>query len=198
VFISILIVSGYNVLPAKRCFYWQSATDVCNELIYQSMRRDRFIQIIRFMHFADNTQPDTSDKMWKLRPLMIMLKRKFQELFRPTKQLSNDESMVPYNGRRSCKRFIRGKPTRFGYKVWCLNTCTGYLVNFEAYRSIPRTQIPFSSEHNKCPLQEVSTGLVRPTTYIQIKASDGRRHHVCCTRARYGPRAGRLLYRSLD
>jgi len=57
VFISILIVSGYNVLPGKR-YYWESSTDVRNELIYHSMRRDRFIQIMRFLHFTDNTQPD--------------------------------------------------------------------------------------------------------------------------------------------
>jgi len=44
-FISVLIVSGYNVLPGKR-FYLESSLDVRNELIYQSMRRDRFIQIM--------------------------------------------------------------------------------------------------------------------------------------------------------
>jgi len=42
--------------------------------------------------------------------------------------------MVKYFGRHSCKQFIRGKPIRFGYKVWCLNTKDGYLVNFELYQ----------------------------------------------------------------
>jgi len=48
--------------------------------------------------------------------------------------LSIDESMVPYFGRHSCKQFIRGKPIRFGYKLWCLNTNTGYLMQFEPYQ----------------------------------------------------------------
>jgi len=26
---------------------------------------------------------------------------------------------------------IRGKPIRFGYKMWCVNTKDGYLVNFD-------------------------------------------------------------------
>ena len=157
VFISILIVSGYNVLPGKR-FYWESSTDVRNELIYKSMRRDRFIQIMRFMHFADNTQPDTSDKMWKLRPLMTLMKRNFQQHFRPTKQLSYDESMVPYYGRHSCKQFIRGKPIRFGYKVWCLNTCAGYLVNFEVYQGKnPNANLQYEETFGKCsaPLMQM-------------------------------------------
>jgi len=98
------------------------------------MRRDRFIQIMRFLHFADNTQPDTTDKMWKLRPLMKLIKQNFLDNFRPVQQLDYDESMVAYYGRHSCKQFIRGKPIRFGYKVWCVNTFTGYLINFEVYQ----------------------------------------------------------------
>jgi len=150
IFISILIVSGYNVLPGKR-FYWESSPDVRNELIYQSMRRDRFIQIMRFLHFADNTQPDTSDKMWKLRPLMNVMKNNFLKQFRPTQQLDYDESMVPYYGRHSCKQFIRGKPIRFGYKVWCLNTSTGYLVNCEVYQGKnPNANLEYEESFGKC------------------------------------------------
>ena len=150
VFISILIVSGYNVLPGKR-FYWESSPDVRNELIYQSMRRDRFIQIMRFLHFANNTQPDMSDKMWKLRPLMNVMKNNFMMQFRPVKQLDYDESMVPYYGRHSCKQFIRGKPIRFGYKVWCLNTSTGYLVNFEVYQGKnPNANLEYEESFGKC------------------------------------------------
>lgn len=33
-----------------------------------------------------------------------------------------------------CNQFIRGKPIRFGYKIWSLNTKDGYLVNFELYQ----------------------------------------------------------------
>ncbi|KAK9679078.1 Transposase IS4 [Popillia japonica] len=42
--------------------------------------------------------------------------------------------MVRYYGRHGCKQFIRGKPVRFRYKVWSLNTPDGYLVNFEIYQ----------------------------------------------------------------
>lgn len=33
-----------------------------------------------------------------------------------------------------CKDFLRGKPIRFGYKAWCLNTDFEYLVNFDIYQ----------------------------------------------------------------
>ncbi|XP_033214089.1 piggyBac transposable element-derived protein 3-like [Belonocnema kinseyi] len=41
--------------------------------------------------------------------------------------------MVLYFGRHSSKQCIRNQPIRFGYKVWCLNSVNGYLVNFHIY-----------------------------------------------------------------
>ncbi|KAJ8928822.1 hypothetical protein NQ314_018568 [Rhamnusium bicolor] len=32
------------------------------------------------------------------------------------------------------KQFIKSKSIRFGYKMWCLNTTSGYLVNFDLYQ----------------------------------------------------------------
>ncbi|KRY03759.1 PiggyBac transposable element-derived protein 3, partial [Trichinella patagoniensis] len=30
--------------------------------------------------------------------------------------------MLPYYGHHSCKMFIRGKPIRFGYKIWTMSS----------------------------------------------------------------------------
>lgn len=98
------------------------------------MRRDRFLTIWRSLHCADNNLLDPNDKYYKLRPLSDLLRQKFLKWFIPEKDMSYDESMVKYFGRHSCKQFIRGKPIRFGYKVWSLNTKSGYLVNFSLYQ----------------------------------------------------------------
>ena len=42
--------------------------------------------------------------------------------------------MIPYFGHHSAKQFIRGKPIRFGYKIWCMCTPLGYLVQFDPYQ----------------------------------------------------------------
>lgn len=133
VFLAILIVSGYVVLPGKR-YYWESQGDMRNNLISDSMRRDRFFQIMRFIHCADNTKPVHNDKVWKLRPFMDKVKSKMLQHYQPEREMNYDESMIKYYGRHSCKQFIRGKPIRFGYKMWCLNTTSGYLVNCELYQ----------------------------------------------------------------
>ncbi len=46
------------------------------------------------------------------------------------------------------KQFIRGKPIRFGYKVWCLNTPQGYLINFEVYQG--RNLVDSNDKYDKC------------------------------------------------
>lgn len=133
-FIAILVLSGYNDLPSKR-MYWEQSLDTRNELVYNSMRRNRFEQILRFVHLASNDSDfNPGDKLWKIRPLVNKIKERCRKFFVPEKDLAFDESMVKYYGKHSCKQFLRGKPIRFGYKVWCLNTTMGYLIDFEVYQ----------------------------------------------------------------
>ncbi|KAG5887023.1 hypothetical protein JTB14_008379 [Gonioctena quinquepunctata] len=131
--LAILILSGYDVKPAKR-YYWDSKPDIGNEMIKKSMRKNRFEQIMQFLHVADNNNRDINDKGWKIRLLMDKLKEKFLNQFVPEENMNHDESMVKYFGRHSCKQFIRGKPIHFGYKMWSLNTKGGYLINFDLYQ----------------------------------------------------------------
>lgn len=46
---------------------------------------------------------------------------------------SVDECMIPYYGRHSSKQFIRGKPIRYGFKIWSMCTADGAGVHFEPY-----------------------------------------------------------------
>lgn len=132
-FIAILLLSGYNSLPNKR-LYWDSQDDTRNILVVNSMRRNRFEQILRFLHCQDNTLLDQNNKMWKLQPLISKIKGNLLKHFVPEQNLSYDESMVKYYGKHSCKQFIRNKPIRFGYKIWCLCNSEGYLLNFQIYQ----------------------------------------------------------------
>lgn len=132
-FIGILITSGYNENPTKR-HYWDTKSDTRNDMIADSMRRNRFEMILRFLHCENNEKFNPNDKLWKIRPIIDLVKGNCIKYFIPEKELSYDESMVKYYGKHGCKQFIRGKPIRFGYKVWSLNTVQGYLVNFDIYQ----------------------------------------------------------------
>ena len=133
IFWGILLVSGLCPVSSQRLFW--KVNSVCqNRFVSNAMRRNRFEKIMQYIHFADNsTLGATSDKYAKIRPLARLLKR-FGQHFQPEEKLSHDEAMIEYFGRHVCKQCIRGKPIRFGYKVWCLNTGDGYLASFDLYQ----------------------------------------------------------------
>ena len=86
------------------------------------------------MHCADNTHLDPLDRFGKVHPLLNLLKQRFMDHFKPTRDLSYDKSMIKYYGKHGCKQFIRGKPIQFGFKAWCQNEANDYLVNLELYQ----------------------------------------------------------------
>ncbi|KAJ8956555.1 hypothetical protein NQ318_019279 [Aromia moschata] len=132
IFIAILVLSGYHKLPRERLF-WSLDEDVSIPCVSTAMSRNRFQEIKKYLHFADNSKLDKSDKLYKMRPMVTMLNKNFQQwgIFHP--HLSIDEAMVKYYGHHSAKQFIRGKPVRFGYKEWMLCSSTGYCYNFDVY-----------------------------------------------------------------
>jgi hypothetical protein len=92
-------------------------------------------QLMMCLHVADNENLAQNDRMAKVRPLFDILNLRFAEHFsRSQTHLAIDESMVPYYGRHSAKQFIRGKPIRFGFKVWSLNTPMGYCIQLDPYQ----------------------------------------------------------------
>ncbi|KAG5863730.1 hypothetical protein JTB14_013620 [Gonioctena quinquepunctata] len=71
-----------------------SKGDMNNTLVCGAMRRDRFVQIMRVLHCADNSKPNLGDKVWKLRPFINKLKSKYVEHYQPEKHMNYDESMM--------------------------------------------------------------------------------------------------------
>ncbi|KAJ8888253.1 hypothetical protein PR048_007740 [Dryococelus australis] len=88
--------------------YWQTQPDVHVSIVAEAVRRNRFDEIIRYLHIADNSAMDGID-------------------------LSIDESIIPYFGHHSAKQFIRGKPIRFGFKMWIAADPSRYIFHVEPY-----------------------------------------------------------------
>lgn len=53
VLLAILLLSGYNLLPRCR-MYWEESPDSYNPAVSNAMSRNRFEQIMRFLHVCDN------------------------------------------------------------------------------------------------------------------------------------------------
>lgn len=131
-FLGICILSGYHTLP-QTDMYWSKDEDKQVNIVRETMSRNRFRAIKQNIHLSDNTRLDKKDKFSKLRPIFDIMNRNFMQFGVFEHNLSIDEEMVPYFGRHSCKMFIRGKPVRFGFKLWCLCSHNGYLYKFIPY-----------------------------------------------------------------
>lgn len=116
--------------------------------------RTRFYQTLRYLHFtpenlarADRDNRETFDKLYKVRPLLNHLRRRFQEAYVCEQDYSLDEGMVPYKGRLGFKQYHKDKPTKWGIKVWMLTEVSGYLYNFEVYlgKDPQRQPLPLST-----------------------------------------------------
>ena len=99
------------------------------------MSRDRFHQIWRYLHIQNNEeQPQTPDKLWKLRWFLDYLDNKFGEVYVPYKNATVDESMIKFKGRLSFRQYLPAKPIKWGLKLWVLaESDTGYLSKFQVY-----------------------------------------------------------------
>ena len=100
------------------------------------MTRNCFDEIWRCLHLADNTNLPRTDKFAKVRLLLDTINNNASKPSRHNKisNLSIDKSLVPYFGRHNVKQYIRGKSVIFGYKMWCLGTPAGQLVQMQPYQ----------------------------------------------------------------
>ena len=80
------------------------------------MSKNRFFKIKSILHAANN-QSLSEPRMAKVEPLYNLLNKKVQQFGIAHEDLSIDESIVPYYGRHSCKKFVRAKPIRFRYEL---------------------------------------------------------------------------------
>lgn len=147
VFLGILLFSGYHSMPREN-MYWELAEDTRSPLVSNNMSRNRFKEIKKFVHLADNNNLILTDKMAKVRPLQTLICQKFCQFGYMHEKLSIDESMVKYFGGHSSKQFIRGKPVRFGFKNWMLTSSCGYVYQFDTYCGAKNV----STEKSKLPL----------------------------------------------
>lgn len=131
VFLGGLLLSGYAKYPNKR-MYWSGETDVPT-ILQNSIRLNRYEQILRNIHLNDNNNIYPEDRLYKLRPLITELNKNFRYHGGLEENLSIDESMIPYYGRHYAKQYIKGKPIRFGFKNWALCTSNGYMIAFDIY-----------------------------------------------------------------
>ena len=120
-------------LPTLKC-YWMADDFITNDGIRNIITRDRFMDILKNLHFNNNFETDPSDRGYKIRSLIDHLNAAFQAAMSDASKQSIDEHMTKFKGRHSSKQYIKNKPIKWGFKWWCrCSSVTGYLYQFDLY-----------------------------------------------------------------
>ena len=98
-YLGFMILMGINKLPEIRD-YWSNSEYLHYSPIADRITRDRFEQITRYLHFADNdTLPVRGEEGYsrtqKVDPVISALKQNFQAAYYPNREVSIDKTMIP-------------------------------------------------------------------------------------------------------
>ena len=109
----------------KMTDYWSMAENFHTSFYTNAMNRDRFLHILRFLHFTDNdNEPDmtdaNSDRLWKMRNLFDILKEKFSKFYSPSEHLAVDEVIAKFKEHVIFRQYIPKKHKSFGIKIYKL------------------------------------------------------------------------------
>ena len=101
------------------------------------MKQDRYLHILRYLHFTDNrNEPDRTDenfdRLWKIRDQFKILNSIFSKFYNTSEYLAT-EVTVSFRGRVIFKQYIPKKLKCFGIKIFKLCDSTGYMYDMKVY-----------------------------------------------------------------
>jgi hypothetical protein len=83
-FIALALQMGHDLKDTLHD-YW--STQLHAPFYGETMTRDRFLNVLRFLHFADNSQSpdkrDECDRLWKLRTVFDKLNDSYAKFYNP-------------------------------------------------------------------------------------------------------------------
>ena len=101
----------------------------------KTMSHDRFKDIWRWWHFVNNDEMDeSSDRLFKIRPVYDSLVEKFNTVYAPRREISLDESIIPWRGRLEFKVYNASKIIKYEILVRVVaESKSSYTGNMKMY-----------------------------------------------------------------
>ena len=117
--------------------HWSTKVMLATPFYSELLPRDRFLQILSNMHFANNADNDGTDRLFKIRHVVETIISNFRETFTPYQNIATDVSLLKFHGRLGFKQYNPSKRVRLGIKVYKVfqssGPAAGYTWNMEIY-----------------------------------------------------------------
>lgn len=131
-FLGIIILSIFNSRKSQRD-YWSSNPLLACEPVKSAMSRNKFEKIKSEIKLSKNEDKNIDDRAWRVRVLLDTFRKNCQQFGFFSTALSIDECMIKFYGRSVLKQFMKGKPVRFGLKLWAICNKEGFIFDFDIY-----------------------------------------------------------------
>lgn len=133
IFLALTILMA-RVKKSKISQYWTTRRSMQTPFFGEVMPRDRYLSILSMLHFSNDANKISGDRLYKIREFAESICSKFKKYFYPTQNLAIDESLVLFKGRLIFKQYIPSKRRRFGIKLFVIGDCaTGMILDFIIY-----------------------------------------------------------------
>ena len=113
-FLDLLLLMFIN----KRCALYDHFSDnpFTSSIVKEIINRTKFFLIWKYLHLSNNEiQIKQSCKVNKM---VSFFTERWISLYKPSQNLSIDESMIAFRGRIKYLQYEPLKPTKFGLKAW--------------------------------------------------------------------------------
>ena len=157
------------VKKPKYTNYWSTDSLMDTPIFRTACNRQHYLNILKFWHFNDNDQQPNPqdpnhDHMYKIRPVIDHLNRKFQAAIQAEQEVALDESLLLYKGHLAIKQFLPAKRSRFGIKIFQLcESKSGFTYKFMIY---PGRLAPVQDIMNQMPNVEGATSTDKLSSYM--------------------------------
>jgi len=117
--------------------YWSRLKQKHTPFYGKTMTLDRFLHMLRFLHFADNLwrpNPDGEyDRLWIIRTVFYTLNQTYPKFYNPSEHLTVDKVIVKFQSRVIFTQYIPKKRKCFGIKIYKLCDESGYMYHMKVY-----------------------------------------------------------------
>ena len=178
-FIGIILYMGMARLPTY-ALYW-SNNWLLDLGLKQVISRDRFLNILTFLHCADNEAAPPRDsaqynRLYKVQEVVDTAIGSWQRCYYPKREMSTDETIVPFSGTSSLKGYNPNKPHKWGITIWCLaDARAGYVYNWNIHRGKSTGNDPRTQNND-------GRGAIHWVTWDLLESADvlNKGHHLYC------------------
>ena len=139
-FVGCLYVMGITKLPSINAYWEKDSTLFCFQGISVLFSRTRFSDIYTSLCLRDPIleSPNTNDYLFKINSFVETIIAQCKKHYVPDREVTIDESMIPFRGRSKLIQYMPLKPIKYGLKAFLLcEAKTGYVLQWKLFTGDP-------------------------------------------------------------